>query len=147
MSELLKFFVVCLFFPFRMTLKETMRGFCSLSVGAKTKSRSMGSRLIQLKIQLLKPIISWHILCPVLLGRTDKTVMTFSRYLHQWAKINTELTLLQQMFPVQVLFVPALLFQHRTDNSVINGPKLLDRYSLLHSHTWSLKRNWSQCSC
>lgn len=39
------------FLSFRMTLKETMRRFCSLSVGVKTKSQSMGSRVIQLKIQ------------------------------------------------------------------------------------------------
>lgn len=37
-----------------MTLKETMRRFCSLSVGVKTNSQSVGPRLIQLKIQLWK---------------------------------------------------------------------------------------------
>lgn len=45
------------FLSFRMTLKETMRRFCSLSVGVKTKNQLMGSRLKQLKIQLWKPIL------------------------------------------------------------------------------------------
>lgn len=39
------------FLSFRMTLKETMRRFCLRSVGVKTNSQSMRSRLIRLKVQ------------------------------------------------------------------------------------------------
>lgn len=60
------------FFLCRMTPKEIMRRFCWHSVAVTTNGHSLWSKLIHLRSLLWKPWISWHILCPELVWRTDK---------------------------------------------------------------------------
>lgn len=53
--------VFCVFSSFRMTLKETMRRFCSLSAGVRTNGRSVGSTELTIQQQAQLWIIIYNL--------------------------------------------------------------------------------------